>query len=160
MLLLGISKIFSLKHNREAMLQDFHFNLINHWCYAQRSSFKYPNIMDATYYFYHIFFTSLMLCSKILFFFQTSVMRSFNIFCSMIEHHSFCVLRSSLKVSSIIDGRQILSSICYCGCCYARSSSLQFSNILPSLVLQSLPCNLLASCMQRMRSSKSLSCMF
>ena len=83
--------------------------------------------MDATFIRSFLNIIDAML-QDLLFFFQSSVMRSFKIFCSVIEHHSFYVLRSSLQVSSIIDARQILSSICYHGCCYARRCSLQFSN--------------------------------
>ena len=83
--------------------------------------------MDATFIRSFLNIIDAML-QDLLFFFQSSVMRSFKIFCSVIEHHSFYVLRSSLQVSSIIDARQILSSICYHGCRYARRSSLQFSN--------------------------------
>ena len=55
-------------------------------------------------------------------------MRSFKTFCSIVEHHGFYLRRPSLQVSTIIDARQILSSICYHGCRYARRSCLQFSN--------------------------------
>jgi hypothetical protein len=52
---------------------------------------------------------------ELLFFFQTSLMRSFKIFCSIVQHHGLYVLRSTLQVSTIIDARQGLSSICQHG---------------------------------------------